>query len=107
MESIARKIYAREMLFLFVECLFTLRSQINVPLLIILGKFEDPPPPPLLINFYNSPRSISKKIDIYNTISHRCSLANSLHVFGTPDSEGMFLYIKYNAYFAMQLYIHT
>ena len=46
--------------------LIILRCQINVPLLIIIGKFEDQGhsslPPPRVINFHNSPRCILKKL---------------------------------------------
>ena len=47
---------------------FTHMCQTNVPLLIIFGKFEDlptfPSPLPQLINFYNSPRRILRRIFI-------------------------------------------
>ena len=42
---------------------------------------------------------------ITTTISHRCSLANSLRLFRTPNSGGMPLCMKYNTYFAMRFFI--
>ena len=70
-------------------------------LLIIFGKF-DPPHQRLLLS--KILQVLCKKIYIYISISHRCSLANSLRVFRTPsNSGGMFLYLNYNVYFDKQL----
>ena len=114
-------------------CLLWGAKETSLPL-IIFGDFEDqlpplffwtpplhPPPPtpqsPGLLIFYNSPGCISKKIDIvqflfkqlakliYTTISHNCSLANSPRIFRTLFNSGeMLLYMKHNAYFALQLW---
>ena len=88
---------------------FTHMCQTNVPLLIIFGKFEDPVHPsltPLPVYQFLQFSKTYIKTYIYPTISHRCSLTNSLRIFGTPNSGGTPLYMKYNAHFAIQLYIY-
>ena len=59
-------------------------------------KFEDLSRPSPAYQFRQFSKIYIKKIDIYKTISHRCSLANSLRILGTPNSGGMPLYMKYN-----------